>query len=65
MELVIGTRKWSTWSLRPWLALKRLGQPFTETVVDATGASVTRVDASTRRPNDSVRVPVSANGFRF
>jgi glutathione S-transferase len=33
MELVIGTRKWSTWSLRPWLVLRRLGQPFSEMVV--------------------------------
>jgi glutathione S-transferase len=33
MELVIGTKRWSTWSLRPWLALKRTGAPFTETVV--------------------------------
>lgn len=34
MELVIGTRKWSTWSLRPWLVLKRSGLAFTETLVE-------------------------------
>lgn len=34
MELVIGTKKWSTWSLRPWLALKRSGLAFTETLVE-------------------------------
>ncbi|WP_296596533.1 glutathione S-transferase family protein [Phenylobacterium sp.] len=34
MELVIGTKKWSTWSLRPWLAAKRSGLPFTETLVE-------------------------------
>ncbi|HEX5380176.1 MAG TPA: glutathione S-transferase family protein [Phenylobacterium sp.] len=34
MELVIGTKKWSTWSLRPWLALKRTGAPFTETLIN-------------------------------
>jgi glutathione S-transferase len=33
MQLVIGTRKWSSWSLRPWLALKRAGAPFDEIVV--------------------------------
>jgi glutathione S-transferase len=33
MELVIGTRTWSTWSLRPWLALKHTGAPFTETLI--------------------------------
>jgi glutathione S-transferase len=45
MELVIGTKKWSSWSLRPWLVLKRAGAPFTETVVtlrehDTTEASI-------------------------
>ena len=33
MEIVVGTRKWSTWSLRPWLALKRTGAPLTEILV--------------------------------
>lgn len=33
MEIVVGTKTWSTWSLRPWLALKRTGAPFTETLV--------------------------------
>lgn len=33
MELVIGTKAWSTWSMRPWLALKRTGAPFTETLI--------------------------------
>jgi glutathione S-transferase len=33
MELVIGDKLYSTWSLRPWLVLKRCGADFTETVV--------------------------------
>jgi glutathione S-transferase len=33
MEIIIGNRKWSTWSLRAWLPLKRAGVPFTETLV--------------------------------
>lgn len=33
MELVIGDKAFSSWSLRPWLALKRTGAPFTETLV--------------------------------
>ena len=33
MELVIGTPKWSTWSMRPWLALRRTGVAFTETLI--------------------------------
>lgn len=34
MELVIGTKKWSTWSMRPWLVLKRARLPFTETLIE-------------------------------
>jgi glutathione S-transferase len=33
MELVIGTKAWSTWSMRPWLALKKTGAPFSETLI--------------------------------
>lgn len=33
LELVIGTRKWSTWSLRPWLVLKRTGASFDERLI--------------------------------
>lgn len=29
-ELVIGDKNWSTWSLRPWLAMKVAGIPFRE-----------------------------------
>jgi glutathione S-transferase len=34
MELIIGTRKWSTWSLRAWLVAKRSGARFQETLID-------------------------------
>lgn len=33
IELVIGTKAWSTWSLRPWLVLARSGASFTETLI--------------------------------
>jgi glutathione S-transferase len=33
MEIIIGDKLWSTWSLRPWLALKRTGEAFTETLI--------------------------------
>lgn len=33
MEIVIGTKRWSSWSMRPWLALKHTGAPFTETLI--------------------------------
>lgn len=29
-RLVIGNKSWSSWSLRPWLVMKRLGIPFEE-----------------------------------
>lgn len=32
-ELVIGDKRWSTWSLRPWLALKMFGIPFRERMI--------------------------------
>jgi len=33
MELIIGDKVWSTWSMRPWLVLKRAGADFTETLI--------------------------------
>ena len=33
MELLIGDKLWSSWSMRPWLVLRRAGAPFTETLI--------------------------------
>lgn len=33
MELLIGDKRYSSWSMRPWLVLKRLDTPFTETLI--------------------------------
>ena len=33
MKLVIGTRNYSSWSLRPWLAIKQAGLPFEEILI--------------------------------
>ena len=33
MEIVIGTRAWSTWSMRAWLPLKKTGAAFTERLI--------------------------------
>ena len=33
MELIIGTKAWSTWSMRPWLVLKAVGAAFDETLI--------------------------------
>lgn len=34
MQLVIGTKRWSTWSMRPWLALTHTGAPFEEVLIE-------------------------------
>jgi glutathione S-transferase len=60
MELVIGTRKWSTWSLRPWLVLKRSGLPFTETEVALRRDSETSAAIAAHSP--SGLVPVLKDG---
>jgi len=59
MELVIGTRKWSSWSMRPWLALKRCGAAFTETVVTLREVGVSEEIA---KYSPSGRVPVLKDG---
>jgi glutathione S-transferase len=33
LTLIIGTKKWSSWSLRPWVALKEAGIPFKEMLI--------------------------------
>ena len=33
MTLVIGSKNFSSWSMRPWLALKRCGVPFDEVLI--------------------------------
>ena len=34
MELIIGTKAWSSWSMRPWLVLTRTGAAFDETLIE-------------------------------
>lgn len=56
MEIVIGTKKWSSWSLRPWLALKRTGAPFTETLIELRADNQTA--AAIRPHSPSGKVPI-------
>lgn len=60
MEIVIGTKNWSTWSMRPWLALKRTGAPFTETLVQLREAE--RTEAAIAPHSPSKLVPVLKDG---
>ena len=61
MELVIGTKTWSTWSLRPWLVLKHLDVPFTETVVPLRQAEGL-TEASIKAHSPSGLVPALKDG---
>lgn len=56
MELVIGTKKWSSWSLRPWLALKRTGAPFREIEIQLRQGAAS--DAAIAAHSPSRQVPV-------
>jgi glutathione S-transferase len=59
MHIVIGTRNWSSWSLRPWLALKRTGAAFDETLI-ALRQPDTAANAQAASP--SGKVPVLTDG---
>ncbi|HEY7901171.1 MAG TPA: glutathione S-transferase family protein [Caulobacteraceae bacterium] len=56
MDILIGDKNLSSWSMRPWLALKRTGAPFTETMVKLHVAS--SHDAIVAAGSPSGRVPV-------
>ena len=59
ITLVLGSRHLSSWSLRPWLALKHTGQPFREIVI-----ALDRPDTAEkiRRYSPSGRVPALLHG---
>lgn len=59
LTLVIGNRNYSSWSLRPWLALKKTGRPFREEEVPLRQAD-TR--ARILRHSGAGRVPVLHHG---
>lgn len=61
MELVVGTKKWSTWSMRPWLVLKRSGLSFTETLVELRQEN-NQSEAEIRVHSPSGLVPVLKDG---
>jgi glutathione S-transferase len=52
--LIVGTRNWSSWSLRPYLALRHVGVAFDEVVVplraDATTPEILKYSPSGRVP---------------
>lgn len=60
MEIVIGTKKWSSWSLRPWLALKHTGEAFKEILVELRHGGVSEAEIARHSP--SCLVPVLKDG---
>jgi glutathione S-transferase len=61
MELVIGTKKWSTWSMRPWLVLKKTGAAFSETLIELRQEDG-RTEAAIRPRSPSGQVPALKDG---
>jgi glutathione S-transferase len=55
LQLTIGNKNYSSWSLRPWILLKHLGLPFTERLIPLDTPEFTR-DIATISPTR--RVPV-------
>src|ERR1051325_9464388 len=59
LTLHIGNKNYSSWSLRPWLALKQTGAPFTENLIPLS-QSTSRAALDARSP--SGKVPVLCHG---
>ena len=59
MEIIIGDKAWSSWSMRAWLALKRTGAVFTETPI-ALRKPETPDDIARHSP--SGKIPVLKDG---
>jgi glutathione S-transferase len=59
LVLVIGTKSWSSWSLRPWLALKQSGMAFEEVLIELRKPD-SRAKILAHSP--SGKVPVLKNG---
>ena len=61
LTLVIGNRNYSSWSLRPWLALRNAGIPFDERLLQLSGENWKEAIAAV---SPSGRVPVLLHGAR-
>ena len=61
LTLIIGNKNYSSWSLRPWLALRHAGIPFTERLMPLSGENWKE---ATTGVSPSGRVPVLLHGKR-
>jgi glutathione S-transferase len=61
MKLLVGDKRWSTWSMRPWLVLKRAGIAFEEVAITLRqGEETTAAIAAAGSP--SGQIPVLIDG---
>ncbi len=56
--LIVGTKDWSSWSLRPYLALAATGQPFAEQVIRLRETQHNTTRDTIRKFSGAGRVPV-------
>jgi glutathione S-transferase len=56
--LIVGTKAWSSWSLRPYLALCATGQPFAEVMIRLREAQHNATRDAIRKFSGAGRVPV-------
>ena len=59
LHLVIGNKNYSSWSLRPWMAMTMAGIPFTETVIPLDTPDTAKLIAE---HSPAGRVPVLRHG---
>jgi glutathione S-transferase len=59
LKIVLGNKKYSSWSLRPWLVLKQTGAPFEEVVI---GLDLPDTALNIRKFSPSGRVPALIDG---
>ena len=57
-RLIVGTKDWSSWSLRAYLALMATGQPFDEVVVQLRKTDADATKAAIGKFSNAGRVPV-------
>jgi glutathione S-transferase len=59
LKLIVGNKRYSSWSMRPWVALKSTGVPFEEQVI---GLDLPETAANIAKVNPAGRVPVLQDG---
>ena len=62
LALLLGSKNYSSWSLRPWLALRQSGIPFEETVVPLRSPDFAE---RVRAWSPAARVPVLRHGDQY